>query len=59
MTEIASYRCNPCQQPCTVVLPNSAILIRAAKSARLYPMFTGVELVQNHETELKRASDFE
>jgi hypothetical protein len=38
------------------VLPysNFATLTRAAEYARLYPMFTGVELVQNHETELER-----
>jgi hypothetical protein len=40
-----------------LILPysNLATLTRAAKYAtRLYPMFTGVELVQNHETKLER-----
>jgi hypothetical protein len=34
-----------------LVLPysNLATLTRAAEYARLYPIFTGVELVQNHE----------
>ena len=33
---------------------NLATLKRAAEYFRLYQVFTGVELVQNHETELKR-----
>jgi hypothetical protein len=41
-------RCNPCPDS------NLATLKRAAQYFRLYQAFTGVELVQNHETELKR-----
>jgi hypothetical protein len=39
-----------------LVLPysNLAALTRAAEHARLYQAFTGVELIQNHETELER-----
>jgi hypothetical protein len=41
-------RCNPCPDS------NLATLKREAQYIRLYQAFTGVELVQNHETELKR-----
>ena len=49
LRRIASQsRCNPCPDS------NLATLKRAAQYFRLYQAFTGVESVQNHETELKR-----